>query len=155
MADETRITSLLLFDDRGRGFDPAGVTLPLDERSGVIYKCFSEKKAYLIDDLGKYPADFRVQPPYDSIKPIRSRSFILCPIVVKGESIGLFGIDNKFTKRTLNETDTETIKLFADQVASAFTRINLLHAIDTLTRELGKTFTGPAEEPGHLIPTMC
>ncbi|HEX2768995.1 MAG TPA: methyl-accepting chemotaxis protein, partial [Geobacteraceae bacterium] len=56
-------------------------------------------------------------------------------------SIGLFGIDNKVTKRTLNETDTETIKLFADQVASTFTRINLLHAIDTLTRELGKTFT--------------
>ena len=141
LADETR-SHLYFFSTTGvEGFDPAGVTLPLDGRSGIIYKCFSEKKAYLIDDLGKYPADFRVQPPYDSIKPIRSKSFMLCPIVVKGESIGLFGIDNKFTKRTLNETDTETIKLFADQVASSFTRINLLHAIDTLTRELGKTFT--------------
>ena len=141
LADETR-SHLYFFSTTGvEGFDPTGVTLPLDERSGIIYKCFSEKKAYLVDDLGKYPADFRVHPPYDSIKPIRSKSFMLSPIVVKGESIGLFGIDNKFTKRALNETDTETIKLFADQVASTFTRINLLHAIDTLTRELGKTFT--------------
>jgi len=66
---------------------------------------------------------------------------MLCPIVVKGESIGLFGIDNKFTKRRLNESDLDTIKLFADQVASAITRINLLRAIDTLTGELENTFS--------------
>jgi methyl-accepting chemotaxis protein len=140
LADETR-SNLYFFSSIGvDGFDPKGVTLPLDGRSGIIFKCFSDKTPFLIDDIGKYPHDFRVQPPYDSIKPIRSKSFMLCPIVVKGESIGLFGIDNKFTKRKLNETDLDTIKLFADQVASAFTRINLLSAIGTLTSELENTF---------------
>jgi methyl-accepting chemotaxis protein len=66
---------------------------------------------------------------------------MLCPVVVKGESIGLFGIDNKFSKRALNETDIDTLKLFADQVAFVITRINLLDAIGTLTRELEKTST--------------
>jgi methyl-accepting chemotaxis protein len=141
LADETR-SNLYFFSSVGvEGFDSTGVTLPLDSRTGIIFKSFSEKTPFLIDDIGKYPLDFRVQPPYDSIKPIRSKSFMLCPIVVKGESIGLFGIDNKFTKRSLNETDLDTIKLFADQVASAITRINLLAAIDTLTRELENTFT--------------
>jgi methyl-accepting chemotaxis protein len=141
MADEMR-SHLYFFSATGdEGFDPTGVTLPLDERGGVIFKCFNEKKLYLIDDIGKYPAEFQVQPPYDSIKQIRSRSFMLCPVVVKGLSIGLFGIDNKFTQRALNETDIDTLKIFADQVALAITRINLLHAIDTLTRELEKTST--------------
>lgn len=140
LADETR-SNLYFFSSIGvEGFDSTGITLPLDSRTGIIFKSFSEKTPFLIDDIGKYPADFRVQPPYDSIKPIRSKSFMLCPIVVKGESIGLFGIDNKFTKRSLNETDLDTIKLFADQVASAITGINLLAAIDTLTRELENTF---------------
>lgn len=139
MADDMRF-HLYFFSATGdEGFDPTGVTLPLDERGGVIFKCFNEKKLYLIDDIGRYPAEFQVQPPYDSIKQIRSRSFMLCPVVVKGESIGLFGIDNKFSQRALNETDIDTLKLFADQVALAITRINLLHAIDTLTRELEKT----------------
>jgi methyl-accepting chemotaxis protein len=141
LADATR-TNLYFFSTTGNeGFDTTGVTLPLDARSGVIYKCVAENKLYLIDDISKYPSDFHVQPPFDNIKPIRSRSFILCPIIQKGETIGLFAIDNKFTHRNLNETDVDTLKLFSDQVSTTITKINLLQAIDTLTKELGKTFT--------------
>jgi methyl-accepting chemotaxis protein len=122
-------------------FDPSGVTLPLDSRIGVIYKCFSEKKRYLVDDISKCPSDYYLKPPYDNIKPLRSRSFVLCPIVVKGETIGLFGIDNKLSQRLPNESDVDTINLFADQAASAITRINLLRAIDALTSELETTFS--------------
>jgi len=141
MADETR-SSLFFFTATGsEGFDPRGVTLPLDERSGVIYKSFAERKVYLIEDISSYPPDYHVQAPFNKIKPIRSRSFMVCPIVVKGESIGLFGIDNRFTHRSLNETDVDTLKLFADQVSLAITRINLLHAVATLTGELDNTFS--------------
>ena len=87
------------------GFDTSAVTLPLDSRSGVVYKCFAEKKRYLIDDISKCPPDYYLKPPYDNIKPLRSRSFVLCPIVVKGETIGLFGIDNKLSQRLPNESD--------------------------------------------------
>ncbi|MCM2359938.1 MAG: methyl-accepting chemotaxis protein [Geobacteraceae bacterium] len=141
MADNSRSHLYFVAATGTDGFNPAGVTLPLDERCGVIHKSFAEQKLFLIEDISKYPASFQVQPPFNSIRPIRSRSFVLCPIVVKGESVGLFGIDNKFTHRTLNDTDVDTIKLFADQAASAITRINLLSAIDTLTMELGKTFS--------------
>jgi methyl-accepting chemotaxis protein len=141
MADETRSNLYFAATTGSEGFNPAGVTIPLDGRGGVIYKSFAESKLYLIDDIGKYAADYQVQPPFNAIKPIRSRSFILCPIVVKGESIGLFAIDNKFSHRTLNETDVDTLKLFSDQVASTITKIDLLQAIDTLTKELGTTFS--------------
>ena len=123
------------------GFDPSGVYLPLDSRSGVIYKCYAEKKRYLVDDISKCPSDYYLKPPFDNIKPLRSRSFVLCPIVVKGETIGVFGIDNKLSQRLPNESDVDTINLFADQAAFAITKINLLKAVDALTTELETAFS--------------
>ncbi|HEY3307681.1 MAG TPA: methyl-accepting chemotaxis protein [Desulfuromonadaceae bacterium] len=121
-------------------YNSAGVRLPLDPSIGVIYKCMAEKKVYLIDDISRYPDDYHLQPPYNNLAPLRSKSFVLCPIVVKGEAIGAFGIDNKSSHRALNDSDVDTIMLFADQVASAITRINLLTSIDTLTREMESSF---------------
>jgi methyl-accepting chemotaxis protein len=142
MADPECKNLHFLLATGSEGFSVEGVTLPLDQRIGVIYKCFSEQKFYLIDDIGKCPQDYYLQAPYDTLKPLRSRSFVLCPIIVKGESVGLFGIDNAFSRRLANESDEDTIKLFADQAASSIIRINLLKAIDTLTSELENTFTG-------------
>jgi methyl-accepting chemotaxis protein len=121
--------------------DISHVRLPLDASIGVIYKCFMDKRVYLIDDISKYPDDYLLRSPHNNLEPLRSKSFILCPIVVKGQSIGAFGIDNKSSKRALNDSDVDTIMLFADQVSSAITRINLLTSIDTLTSEMESSFT--------------
>jgi len=121
-------------------FDVDSVTMPIDERIGVIYKCLSEKRVYLVDDISRYSSDYHLQSPYNNLEPLRSRSFILCPIVVKGEAIGCFGVDNKSSHRALNDSDVDTVMLFADQVASAITRINLLTSIDTLTTEMEASF---------------
>lgn len=146
MADDDQQNLRFVAVTGSEGFNPAGVTLPLDERSGVINMCFQEQKLYFIEDISNHPPSYQVQPPFNTIRPIRSRSFILCPIVAKGESLGLFAIDNKLSHRALNDTDVDTVKLFADQAASAITKVNLLHAIDTLTMELGNTFSGLLEK---------
>ncbi|MDA8412586.1 MAG: methyl-accepting chemotaxis protein [Desulfobacteraceae bacterium] len=121
-------------------FNTAGVRMPLDPSIGVIYKCFMDKKVYLINDISQYPEDYHLQPPHNDLEPLRSKSFILCPIVVKGQTVGAFGIDNKSSKRALNDSDVDTIMLFADQISSAMTRINLLTSIDTLTSEMESSF---------------
>jgi methyl-accepting chemotaxis protein len=121
-------------------YDVADVMLPLDGRIGVIYKCVAEKKVFLVDDISNYPDEYHLQPPYNGVKPLRSKSFVLCPIVVKGEAIGVFGIDNKSSRRPLNDSDIDTIMLFADQVASAITTINLMTSVNTLTTEMENSF---------------
>ena len=122
------------------GFDPTDVVMPIDSSIGVIAKCFNNRKVYLIDDISRYPEDYHLMPPHNRLPPLRSKSFILCPIVLKNETIGVFGIDNKNSHRALNDSDVDTIILFADQVASAITRINLLTSIDTLTSEMESSF---------------
>ncbi|HOP40270.1 MAG TPA: GAF domain-containing protein, partial [Geobacteraceae bacterium] len=142
LADPERKNLHFLLATGSEDFDTEGVILPLDERIGVIYKCFAEQKFYSIDDIGKCPKDYYLRSPYDTLKPLRSRAFVLCPIVIKGESVGLFGIDNAFSRRLTNESDEDTIKLFADQAAAAIVRIKLLKAIDALTSELDNAFAG-------------
>lgn len=122
------------------GFTSTDVVLPIDASIGVIEKCFNDHKVYLIDDISRYSEDYHLRPPYNNLAPLRSKSFILCPIVVKNDTIGIFGIDNKNSHRDLNDSDVDTIMLFADQVASAITRINLLTSIDTLTSEMESSF---------------
>jgi len=141
MADPER--KHLFFAATAGNETPVGpeVTLPLDHRSGVIYKSFREKQVYFVENITKYPHDYLLQPPFNMIEPLRSTTFILCPIVLKGEAIGVFGLDNKKSHRALNDTDVDTIRLFADQAAAAFMRISLLQSIDRLTLELGKTFS--------------
>lgn len=143
--------NILMTDDRATlrfvstagssDFDPDGVSLPLDPRTGVIYKCFAEQKSYLVEDISRFPTEFHLQEPYSSLSPLRSRNFVVCPIVVKGESVGIFGIDNKSSKRPLNDSDVDTLMLFADQVSTAITRINLLNSIDALTTEMENSFS--------------
>jgi methyl-accepting chemotaxis protein len=140
MADDERTSLNFLLATGSDDFDTHGVVLPLDHRIGVIHKCFVEQKLYHIDDIGKCPQDYYLHAPYDTIKPLRSRSFVLCPIVVRGETVGMFGIDNAYSRRLANESDEDTIRLFADQAAAAITRIDLLKAIDALTSELENTF---------------
>ena len=122
------------------GFDTSSVTMPIDSSIGIIAKCFNERKVYLIDDISRYPEDYHLLPPHNGLAPLRSRRFILCPIVVNNNSVGVFGIDNKNSHRALNDSDVDTIMLFADQVSSAITRINLLTSIDALTSEMESSF---------------
>jgi methyl-accepting chemotaxis protein len=127
---------------RGSGQDDvSGIVFPLDARAGALYKTVSEKRLFLIDDITRMPEDFHLKPPCDAVPQLRSRSFVICPILVRGEVVGLFGVDNKLKRKELDDTDVDTVKLFADQVSSALIKIDLLKAVETLTRQLEHTFT--------------
>lgn len=122
------------------GFTPSEVAIPIDASIGIIAKCFNDRRVYLVDDISRYPEEYHLKPPHNKLAPLRSKSFVLCPIVLKSETVGIFGIDNKNSHRALNDSDVDTIMLFADQVSSAITRINLLTSIDTLTSEMESSF---------------
>ncbi|WP_432821906.1 methyl-accepting chemotaxis protein [Trichloromonas sp.] len=126
---------------RGCGGDSVpGVTLPLDERSGALYKAVVEKRIILVDDITQMPDDFHLKPPCSELSQLRSKNFVLCPIIVRDEVAGLFAVDNKTKKKQLDDTDVDTVKLFADQVASSLNKLNLLEAVESLTGELEHTF---------------
>ncbi len=117
-----------------------GITLPLDGRAGALFKMVESRQVLLVKDITKLPEDFHLKPPCDNISALRSRSFIICPIIVADEVVGLFGVDYKNQRKTLDETDIDTVKLFADQVSATMVKIGLLDSVETLIRELSHTF---------------
>ena len=127
---------------RGIDLDNASAKgkLPLDERAGCLYKSITDRQVMLIDDITKMPEEYHLQPPYDTVPQLRSRNFILYPIIVHNKAIGLLGIDNKQKRQKLSDTDVDTVKLFADQISSSIMRINLLDAVESLTQQLEHTF---------------
>jgi methyl-accepting chemotaxis protein len=141
MVDETE-TQLYFAVCRGANLDDADVNikLPLDERAGCLHKSIADRQVMLIDDIVKMPEEYHLQPPCDAVPQLRSRNFILCPIIVRGRAIGLLAVDNKYKKVKLSDTDVDTVKLFADQISSSMMRINLLDAVESLTQQLEHTF---------------
>lgn len=119
----------------------SGTSIPLDERAGCLFKAMRDRQVIFVEDIGKMPDDYLLKPPYDSIPQIRSRSFILCPIIVRDHAVGLLAVDNKYKHRQMDDTDVDTVKLFADQVSASLTRINLLEMMGKLTQQLEQTFT--------------
>lgn len=116
------------------------IVLPCDTRAGVIYQSFQEKKPILVTDMAQSPRSYRLEPPYDQIPNLRSKSFILCPITRNDQPIGIIGVDNRNRKKDLSQTDLDTIRLFADQISANLTKLSLLDAVEILTTELETTF---------------
>lgn len=121
--------------------DITRIELPITPESGVFYLAVTQLKPYLVEDIASHDSSYHLQPPYDQIELLRSSRFIICPLVVKGEAVGVFAIDNKRSRRPLNESDLDTVMLFAGQTANAINRINLMTSIDTLTSELENSFS--------------
>jgi methyl-accepting chemotaxis protein len=143
--------------DKQDGTGKPTATLAMDERAGCIFKAMNDRKVLLVEDVVKMPEEYRLKPPYDAITQLRSRSFIICPIVVRDQAVGVICVDKKHQKATLVDTDIDTVKLFADQVASSLARIHLLDAVEALTRQLEHTFAEflrYREQHGTLIKSL-
>ncbi|MDO3379600.1 methyl-accepting chemotaxis protein [Geoalkalibacter halelectricus] len=126
-----------------RGGDAVPSQLPaiaLDRRAGALYQAFNDGRTILVENVRDMAPEYRMEPPLRDVPQLRSRSFILCPVIVNDEVVGVFGVDNKSKQKALDETDVDTVKLFADQVSAALTKINLIGAVETLIRELNHTF---------------
>ena len=135
---ELRLSSCL---NRDGGATDTSVIIPLDERAGVLYKAVSEMRHYLIDDISLMPTDFRLKPPCDSVSALRSKCFLVCPVIVSGVVEMIMTVDNKMTGSPLDEDDVDTLKLFSSQLSGSITRLRLFSAVESLTKELERTFS--------------
>jgi len=119
-----------------------GITLPYDDRAGVLYRAVRENRLFRVEDIQKLDKSYHLKPPCDNLPQLRSRAFIVCPIVVQGSPWGLIAFDNKRQRGALGEADEETVRLVADQISSALAKIRLLESVEHLTDELQRTFAG-------------
>jgi HD-GYP domain-containing protein (c-di-GMP phosphodiesterase class II) len=71
---------------------------------GVFVVSFKEQKPFLINDVNEIEESLSKRS-LEFARKMGSKSFICCPIIYEGQSIGILAVDNKITKRPLLQSD--------------------------------------------------
>jgi HD-GYP domain-containing protein (c-di-GMP phosphodiesterase class II) len=127
----------------GYGHDPKQLRLlrktafHLDnpESRGVFVVCYKQQKSFLVSNLEEIEQDLSLKS-MSYAQDLGAESFICCPIVSNGESIGVLAVDNVKTKRPLVETDRSLLIGVASLVGISLRNGELLRSQDRLFRSI-------------------
>ena len=117
-----RRRKLQLFMVKRRGdADGAGptVTIPLEEGAGLTARCAIRQEAYNVEDPESSPDINR-----DLARRIGMNPFALAPMVIRGKTLGVIGIDRSKDNGAILNDEFRILQVFANQAAIT------LHSVD-------------------------
>ena len=94
---------------------------------GVFVRAFHEQKPFLINDVNSI-ADTLSNRSLQFVRAMGSKSFICCPIIYEGESVGVLAVDNLNVKRSLVQSDLNLLMGIAPEVGISIHNANLIMA---------------------------
>lgn len=94
------------------------IRIPMDKRGGAISKAYREGTTIFFDGRQEVPPDFRLASPFSDIPAVRSRIFVIVPLLdYRGEVLGVIGADRKYTHLPIPESTVTMLEFFARHVA--------------------------------------
>ena len=94
---------------------------------GVFVVSFKEKKPFLINDIKEIGNNLS-RKSLAFAHQMGTQSFICCPIICDGESIGVLAVDNLRSKRPLVQSDLSLLMGIASVIGISISNANLLEA---------------------------
>ena len=85
---------------------------------GIFIKSFKEQRPFLVNDIEKVEKDLTPKSLRFS-KAVGSNSFICCPILYEGESLGIIVADNVNSKRNLTQSDLSLFMGIASSIGNS------------------------------------
>jgi len=108
---------------------------PVDLEKDLYVDCFREKRPFLINDLER-DRDILGARTLACAKLTGTRSFICCPIVCEGASIGVLAVENVKARRPLVERDISMIMGTASVIGISIRNCELIGALEKANEEL-------------------
>ncbi len=129
------------YDDSHRlWLDRLYFSLDKPKSKGVFIVSHRDKKAFLIDDLDVIENELSPRS-LEFARKVGSKSFICCPILSDGKSLGILAVDNLNTDRPLVETDLRLLKGVASVLGISIKNAQLIEArerqMNSILRVLG------------------
>lgn len=132
--------NILLADPEGRWLQEVasfGAEEPLEairipigpEGGGLAQAYVTQQPIIWLDSQAPVPEALRLKPSYDRIAAFRSRAFIILPLVVQGQAIGVLGADRKHSRQPLDQATLDLLHLFAAQAAVAIQNAQLFEQV--------------------------
>lgn len=114
-----------------------GIAFSLDRPNakGVFVISFSEKKPFLINNVSSIEDDLSLKS-LAFAKKLGSQSFICCPVIADGESIGLLAVDNVRSKKALVQSDMSLLIGLASVLGISIKNADLLEARERQFRSI-------------------
>ncbi len=112
------------------------IAVPMGPEGGAFAHAYARRTTLFFDGQKPLPPEFRVAPPYDRIRSLRTRAFAIFPLVCKDAVLGVLGVDNKMSRRPLSRDDIEGIEGFAFKMASVMDSTLHLRSIRKAAQEL-------------------
>ncbi|PWT72955.1 MAG: hypothetical protein C5B46_06075 [Proteobacteria bacterium] len=112
--------------------------LPLAE-AGALAVAYHGKRVLVFDEANPLPTGLQLQPPYSDVKALRSKSFVVVPMVTSGRTVGVLVADNKYTRASIPPHTVEILPTFASHAAVAVENIRLFRQVEARTAELGRS----------------
>jgi HD-GYP domain-containing protein (c-di-GMP phosphodiesterase class II) len=108
-------------------FDDLSFSLDNPESTGILVSCFREQRPLLVNDLRDVEERLSTRS-LNIAREIGSQSFICCPIVCDGETIGVLAVDNVKTKKPLVQSDINLLMGIASVTAISIRNSELIEA---------------------------
>jgi signal transduction histidine kinase len=116
---------------------PHGVQVPMTDEVPALAQAYRDRTEIVIDGLPSVPAELRVAPPYDTLSFLRSRSFVVLPLISRGRSIGVFAADNAVSRKPIGPS-LDLFRIFASQAAVAIDNAQLFQEVEEANRRLAR-----------------
>ena len=97
------------------------------ESQGVFVVSMREQKPFLVNDINELDGHLSLKS-LEFARKLGSQSFICCPIICEGESVGILAVDNLQSKRPLLQSDMSLLMGIAPVIGSSILNANLLEA---------------------------
>ncbi len=95
--------------------------IPLDREQNLMIRVLRRRRPVLIRDAQAAG----LNPTNRILQDFRPSSFVVCPLIAEGRTIGILGVDRRTTVAPITQGDVEYLSVFANNIASAFQRARL------------------------------
>jgi GAF domain-containing protein len=117
---------------------PASAGAPrilLSSAGGILSRAFAEKREFIVPDEG-VPCEGLTLPALAGPEVFPSGPFVVFPLMVRGEAIGLLAADSQPSRRPLSHKIVAPLRMFANQAAIAIENTRLYEATVRQFKEL-------------------
>lgn len=112
-------------EEQKRLLETTSFHLDRPESTGAFVVAFREQKPLLINDVNVIEGTLSLRS-LKLMKILGTRSFICCPIICDGKSIGLLAVDNQHTKRPLVQSDINLLMGITPTISISICNAELL-----------------------------
>ena len=118
-------------DEEWKDFE--GAEIPLAE-AGAMAQAYRDGVPLLFSEEHPLPPELHLKPPYASLKGLRTRSFLVVPMIARGVTVGVLAGDNKPSGTPIAPATEDLLQTFASHAAVAISNARLFAQIEARRR---------------------